>query len=147
MFIKVIEIFDIDVKVSLYISNNSNTKMDKVIFKMLFLLYVIVLIGNYLDAITTYFALQKDKTYETNTKMDYVIKHFGWSGFFLLKFILLTYLFLPLKYCPLPLSINFLRKRIPVILNVIVIFIIIIAYVVIAYYYWVHSFNNLKFIV
>jgi len=59
--------------------------MNKIIFRILFLLSVIVIIGNYLDAITTYFALKKDGTYETNKAMDYVIKKLDGFNIFLLN--------------------------------------------------------------
>lgn len=124
--------------------------MDKIIFKILFLLSIIALIGNYLDAFTTYFALQKDKAYETNTKMDYVIKHFGFIWFFIIKIIVNTYIFLFNKMCLIYLPIKFFNKyfknenlRIWIIGYSII---ILVAYAYSGYQFWSVSFNNLKFI-
>ena len=146
LFIKVFEIFDNDDKESLYISNNSNPKMDKVILKILFLLSVIVLIGNYLDAITTYFALQKDKNHETNNAMDYAIENFGWVSFFVIKFVLVSWFLLPLKYCVMYIPVTYLKKNINFQIKIFIIAVIAIAYLYLGYNFWAVSINNLGFI-
>lgn len=121
--------------------------MDKTILKIIVLLSVIVLIGNYLDAITTYFALQKDKNYETNKAMNYVIKNFGWTIFFIIKFGIVSWFFLPLKYCFMNTPIKFLKQKINFQIKILIIAIVGISYLYMGYNFWVVSISNLKFII
>ena len=68
-----------------------------ILTKILIISLIFALIGNTLDLITTYVALNKNGNYEQNPTMSYVIKNWGWFSFFLIK-LLVNYLFLPLKY-------------------------------------------------
>jgi len=76
------------------------SKADKFLFNLIFVLGALIVIGNLLDMVTTYFALQHNYTFEANPAMSYVIKNFGWIPFILIKGFFCL-LFFPYKYAPL----------------------------------------------
>lgn len=116
------------------------------IFKFLFLLSIIVLIGNYLDAITTYYAIKYGNAREENYSMRYIIKNFGWGVFFIIKFVVATYFFLPVKYCLMNYPIKYLKRKIRITTKIVIIVIVILVYLYLSFKFWSVFFNNLKYI-
>lgn len=71
---------------------------DEKYFKAMFVIAIMLSISNFLDAATTYYALNLPNLYESNPAMDILIHHYGiWA--FVIKILLIT-MILPISPMP-----------------------------------------------
>ena len=118
----------------------------KFIFKLILILSIAGILGNIFDAGTTYFALQKDGTYESNLLMRYIIDNFGYASFFIVK-LAFVYLIFPYKYCPLYSYISYITKSKKIKNKIIHITIMVIVYVFLTLWFWKLALGNLRHII
>ena len=86
------------------------SKANKFLYKILFILGTIVIIGNLGDMVTTYFALHVPHTYEANPYMAHIIGNFGWIPFIFIKG-LFCFFFFPIRFSPLYWVVGFSLKQ------------------------------------
>ena len=80
------------------------------LYKIIFILGIIVILGNLFDALATYISLTNINNYEANFLPKYILVQYGWVTFFLIKIILITVVFLQVKYSPLYFFLNFITR-------------------------------------
>ena len=119
---------------------------NKSILKLILILAITASLGNIFDATTTYFALQKEGTYEGNPFMKYLIDNFGFTISLIIK-LTFIYIILPIKYCPMYYYINSIMKNKNTKIKMFIIDLMIIVYLILNYYFWKVSFSNLRYII
>ena len=113
---------------------------NKFILKLILILSITGIISNVLDAGTTYFALQKDGTYEGNPLMKYIIDNFGFPLFFIVK-LAFIYIIFPNKYCPLYYYIKIIKNR------TFSLTVMLILYLFLNLWFWKLGVGNLGYII
>jgi len=121
-------------------------KGKSILFWLFLFLSIIVVLGSIFDAVTTYFALKIQGTYESNPLMRYIINDWGWFAFFAVKVLLYPYLVLPLKFCPMYYLINFGVKNKVQIIGMLIMFVVLTVYLFLAYTFLMPSLGNLQHI-
>ena len=106
------------------------------LYKIIFILGLIVIIGNIFDALTTYISLTNPNNYEANFLQKYIITQYRWITFLLVKLILITIVFLQVKYSPLHFFLNSLTRLKNTKLKNFYFMLIIIVEVASATYFW-----------
>ena len=121
-------------------------KADRFLFDLVFVLGVIIIVGNLLDMSTTYFALQRPHTFEENPKMEYIILKWGWIPFFFIKG-LFCLVFLPIKYSPINWVLRFSIRSPHYYIKQFNIGVILTSHIVSIAWFWYLGITNLRHII
>lgn len=120
-------------------------KNKELIFKIILILTIVLILANLFDAITTYFALQKEGLHEGRAVMKFLLEKLGFWAY-IIK-ISASYFFLPFRYCPMHYPINNAFKSKHPSTRIFTITLVIGLYLFLIWYFLRIGLENLMFII